>query len=80
MTSRRRAEERGSSSRSAPASGVGWHEHDCRLFSGTEAFYRHGYRANLVDGWLPALEGVGAALRGGARVADVGCGHGARRY
>ena len=27
--------------------------------------------------WLPALEGVEARLKAGARVADVGCGHGA---
>jgi SAM-dependent methyltransferase len=53
-----------------------WHEHDARLFSGTERFFRPGYAANLVDGWLPALVGVPDKLRRGARVADVGCGHG----
>jgi len=58
-------------------SGVGWHEHDCRLFAGTEAFYRNGYRANLVSHWIPALGGRGAALAAGGRAADVGCGHGA---
>jgi SAM-dependent methyltransferase len=58
-------------------SGVGWHEHDCRLFSGTEAFYRNGYRANLVSHWIPALGDRAAALAAGGRVADVGCGHGA---
>jgi SAM-dependent methyltransferase len=53
-----------------------WHEHDERLFSGTERFFRPGYAANLVDGWIPALDGVQDVLRRGGRVADVGCGHG----
>jgi len=57
--------------------GVGWHEHDARLFRGTERFFRPGYAANLVSSWLPALEGVVPKLEKGARVADVGCGHGA---
>jgi len=38
--------------------GIGWHEHDHRLFSGTERFFRPGYQANLIGSWLPALEGV----------------------
>jgi SAM-dependent methyltransferase len=57
--------------------GIGWHEHDAALFHGTERFFRPGYAANLVAQWIPALEGVEAALQRGARVADVGCGHGA---
>ena len=57
--------------------GVGWHEHDPELFAGTERFFRPGYIANLVDAWIPALDGVAAKLERGARVADVGCGHGA---
>jgi SAM-dependent methyltransferase len=57
--------------------GVGWHEHDACLFRGTERFFRPGYAANLVEAWLPALDGVVAKLGKGARVADVGCGHGA---
>jgi SAM-dependent methyltransferase len=57
--------------------GMGWHEHDHRLFSGTERFFRPGYRAHLVSEWIPALEGVQAKLERGARVADLGCGHGA---
>ena len=57
--------------------GLGWHEHDVSLFHGTERFFRPGYAANLVSQWLPALEGVEAKLKSGARVADVGCGHGA---
>ncbi|MBK6862953.1 MAG: methyltransferase domain-containing protein [Ideonella sp.] len=57
--------------------GVGWHEHDAALFHGTERFFRPGYAANLVAQWLPALDGAEDRLRAGARVADVGCGHGA---
>ena len=57
--------------------GLGWHEHDAALFHGTERFFRPGYAANLVSQWLPALDGVDARLTAGARVADVGCGHGA---
>jgi SAM-dependent methyltransferase len=57
--------------------GVGWHEHDPELFVGTERFFRPGYAANLATSWIPALDAVEAKLRRGARVADVGCGHGA---
>lgn len=57
--------------------GVGWHEHDACLFRGTERFFRPGYAANLVSQWIPSLDGVEAKLKRGARVADVGCGHGA---
>jgi len=57
--------------------GLGWHEHDGDLFCGTELFFRPGYVANLVSSWIPALDGVEAKLQAGAKVADVGCGHGA---
>lgn len=57
--------------------GVGWHEHDSRLYVGTERFFRPGYKNFLVDDWIPALEGVQEKLERGAKVADVGCGHGA---
>jgi SAM-dependent methyltransferase len=56
--------------------GVGWHEHDHELFHGTEKFFRPNYRAHLVNEWIPALEGVEAKLKAGAKVADVGCGLG----
>ncbi len=57
--------------------GFGWHEHHHDLFAGTERFFRPGYLANLVQAWLPALDGVIEKLNAGARVADIGCGHGA---
>ncbi|MGM0605751.1 MAG: class I SAM-dependent methyltransferase [Halobacteriota archaeon] len=57
--------------------GVGWHEHDADLFHAIECSWRPQYAANLVDNWIPALDGVNATLETGGRVADVGCGHGA---
>ena len=57
--------------------GFGWHEHEKGLFEGCERFFRPNYLANLTTNWIPALDGVEEKLRRGARVADVGCGHGA---
>jgi SAM-dependent methyltransferase len=57
--------------------GIGWHEHDHALFHGIERFFRASYVGNLVDSWLPSLDGVEARLKRGIRVADIGCGHGA---
>lgn len=57
--------------------GVAWHEHSACLFRGTERFFRPGYNANLIDSWLPSLDGVVEKLELGAEIADVGCGHGA---
>ena len=56
--------------------GLGWHEHHHDLFPGTARAFGAKYRANLVSEWLPALDGVVARLEAGARVADIGCGHG----
>lgn len=57
--------------------GFGWHEHHHDLYAGTERFFRPGYLANLVQAWLPALDGVVEKLAAGACVGDIGCGHGA---
>ncbi|TVR26359.1 MAG: class I SAM-dependent methyltransferase [Ilumatobacter sp.] len=56
---------------------ISWHEHHTDLFEGTRRFFEPVYRANLVANWVPALEDVADKLETGARVADVGCGHGA---
>ena len=56
---------------------MGWGEHCNCLFCGVERFFRPGYKANLIDAWLPSLDGVVEKLQRGAKVADVGCGHGA---
>jgi 2-polyprenyl-3-methyl-5-hydroxy-6-metoxy-1,4-benzoquinol methylase len=56
---------------------LSWGEHHPCLFKGTEWFFRTGYRAHLPGEWIPALDGVESKLAEGARVADIGCGHGA---
>ncbi|MGN6366046.1 class I SAM-dependent methyltransferase [Asticcacaulis taihuensis] len=57
--------------------GVGWHDHSQCLFRGTERFFRPGYNAHLIEEWIPAIDGLKDKLEHGAKVADVGCGHGA---
>jgi len=57
--------------------GIGWHDHVADVHEGCERFFRPGYNAHLVAEWLPALDGVVKKLQQGAKVADVGCGHGA---
>ncbi|MGK6314103.1 class I SAM-dependent methyltransferase [Neorhizobium sp. DT-125] len=56
--------------------GIPWGDHDGRLACGVAAFYRNGYKASLVQEWLPSLDGVVDKLKTGALVGDVGCGHG----
>ena len=57
--------------------GLAWGEQHPCLFEGTARFFRSSYIGNLMSAWIPALDGVDAKLRAGARVADVGCGLGA---
>ncbi len=57
--------------------GIAWGAHHHRLFCGSESLFRPGYKSFLVTDWIAALEGMQEKLQRGARVADVGCGHGA---
>ncbi len=57
--------------------GFSWGDHDGHVLGGCERFFRPGYLNNLASAWIPALEGVESKLSAGARIADVGCGHGA---
>jgi len=56
--------------------GVPWTDHTSCFFCAVARFFRPGYHNNLVANWLPALDGVVDKLQRGAKVADVGCGHG----
>ena len=56
--------------------GIGWDEHNPRLYQGVAAFYRNAYQGQLVSDWLPALENGTEKLNAGAKIADIGCGHG----
>jgi 2-polyprenyl-3-methyl-5-hydroxy-6-metoxy-1,4-benzoquinol methylase len=56
--------------------GVEWGTTGGCLFCAVGAFFRPTYVNALVKDWLPALDGVEAKLRAGAKVADVGCGVG----
>jgi ubiquinone/menaquinone biosynthesis C-methylase UbiE len=56
--------------------GVRWGDTAGCLFCATGAFFRPGYVNNVVQNWLPALDGVIEKLKAGAKVADVGCGVG----
>ncbi len=53
-----------------------WDEHSACCFCGTDRFFRPGYVANLVESWIPALDGVDAKLTAGGKVADIACGFG----
>ncbi len=56
--------------------GVHWQNQSGCIACSIAEFFRPGYRANLVDRWLPALGDTVERLREGAVVADIGCGHG----
>lgn len=56
--------------------GVAWGDQTGCLFCAVAKFFRPGYQANIVESWLPALDGMVTRLERGARVADIGCGHG----
>ena len=56
--------------------GLLWGEHHHDLFEGTAKFFKSAYLGNLVQSWIPSLEGVEEKLQQGAKVADIGCGYG----
>ena len=57
--------------------GVSWGNHNKCLYCGTEKFFSPSYEGNLIQSWIPSLEGVEEKLKNGAKVADIGCGHAA---
>lgn len=57
-------------------SGVRWGDTAGCLFCAVGAFFRPSYVNNIVQLWLPSLQGVEDKLTTGAKVADVGCGVG----
>lgn len=56
--------------------GLRWGDHHHDLFEGTAKFFKPSYMSNLVQSWIPSLEGVEERLKEGAKVADIGCGYG----
>jgi SAM-dependent methyltransferase len=56
--------------------GLTYDRQDPDVFTGVARFYLPAYTANLTSTWIPALTGVPEKLQAGARIADVGCGHG----
>ncbi len=56
--------------------GLRWGEHHQDLFEGTARFYKASYIGNIVQSWIPSLDGVEQKLNKGAKVADIGCGYG----
>lgn len=56
--------------------GIDWDRLPASLFHGVERFFRTAYTHEMATTWFPAVEGLVPRLEAGARVADVGCGHG----
>jgi SAM-dependent methyltransferase len=53
-----------------------WSEQSPCCFCATDRFFRPGYEANLVENWIPSLDGVHEKLKDGGKIADIACGHG----
>ena len=56
--------------------GIPWEDQTKCLSCAVAQFFRPGYQNHLVQTWLPAIDGTAEKLKQGARVADIGCGHG----
>lgn len=50
-------------------------QHSCQFY-GTDRFFRPGYEVNLIENWIPALDGVKEKLETVGVIADIGCGRG----
>lgn len=57
--------------------GIAWNDHHHRLFCGSEALFKPGYKAHLCSEWIAAMKTMEGKLKAGGKVADIGCGHGA---
>lgn len=60
--------------------GIAWSEHHHKLFCGSEALFKPGYKAHLCGEWIAAMKTMDGKLKAGGKVADVGCGHGASTW
>ncbi|MDB4777975.1 methyltransferase domain-containing protein [bacterium] len=56
--------------------GISWQDQTQCLSCAVARFFRPGYQNHLVQSWLPSLKGMAEKLESGARVVDIGCGHG----
>lgn len=56
--------------------GVAWGDQSQCLSCAVAQFFRPGYENHLVQDWLPSIKGVSEKLTNGAKVVDIGCGHG----
>lgn len=56
--------------------GVSWGDQTQCLSCAVARFFRPGYENHLTQSWLPAIDGMVERLQKGAKVADIGCGHG----
>ena len=48
--------------------GVSWGDQSTCLCCATARFFRPGYKANLIDHWLPSLDGIIEKLQRGVRL------------